>query len=558
MKLGGCAFASGVACFVTASAVLAEPAAGPARAQARTTPSIQATGAVHFGTVRGADVVLRPLGLDDFAAVALQLGLDKDAGTLFPDKRERAAVLAFYGARDGRPVWIHDGRFTDQARRAMARLQRADQDGLDPAEFAVPALSPAPTPEALAAAELKLTGSVLAYARQAQGGRVNPRSLSPLITVDPPRPEPLGVLEKVSTAQDPAAALDGYNPPHPGFQALRRALAALRTARVTEPPRIPDGRRIARGMRDPRVPMLKERLGVPPGPDPAYFDAALNEALRAFQRGHGLAANGALTPGTLKALNTRAQAVRAEDVLVNMERWRWLPRDLGQRHVMVNIPEFLVRIVEGGATVYEDRVIVGKPTNQTPIFSKAMQHVIVNPYWNVPTSIAVKEMLPRLAADPGYFARQGFELVNARGRVVDPYSVDWRAVEAGRFRFRQPPGERNALGRIKFMFPNQHDVYIHDTPTRSLFANAIRAYSHGCIRVHEPFRFADALLADQGIDGARLKKLIGGPERTLMLKRHIPVHIVYFTAGVGKDGKVEARPDIYGHDARLKATLGLH
>jgi murein L,D-transpeptidase YcbB/YkuD len=225
---------------------------------------------------------------------------------------------------------------------------------------------------------------------------------------------------------------------------------------------------------------------------------------------------------------------------------------------MVNIPEFLVRIVEGGATVYEDRVIVGKPTNQTPIFSKAMQHVIVNPYWNVPTSIAVKEMLPRLAADPGYFARQGFELVNARGHVVSPYAVNWRAVTAGRFRFRQPPGERNALGRIKFMLPNEHDVYIHDTPTRSLFANAIRAYSHGCIRVHEPFRFADALLADQGIDGARLKKLIGGPERTLMLKRHIPVHIVYFTAGVGKDGKVEARPDIYGHDARLKATLGLH
>ena len=128
----------------------------------------------------------------------------------------------------------------------------------------------------------------------------------------------------------------------------------------------------------------------------------------------------------------------------------------------------------------------------------------------------------------------------------------------GSVHISQPPGERNALGRIKFMLPNEHDVYIHDTPTRGLFANAIRAYSHGCIRVHEPFRFADALLADQGIDGARLKKSIGGPERTLMLKRHIPVHIVYFTAGVGKDGKVEARPDIYGHDARLKATLGLH
>ncbi|MDQ4061812.1 MAG: L,D-transpeptidase family protein, partial [Pseudomonadota bacterium] len=423
-------------------------------------PVMHGNGTGHPGPDTGAGVAFRELGPDDHVGQTLaQMLQAKEAGRIFEDKREQAAAAAFYAGRAYRLTWIKDGRLNDKARAVIARLKRADEDGLDPAAYPAPAPGKAATPEELAAAELRLTASVLGYARHAQGGRVDPQRLGPMITVTPPRPDPLDVLVKIADAKDPAATLDGFNPPHEGFQALRRALAAVRAKSATQPARIPDGKRLVRGMRDPRVAMLRERLGLAPGPTPELFDDTVLQAVLDFQRRQGLAANGAVTPGTLKALNGGA-SVRVSDILINMERWRWLPRDLGKRHVIVNIPEFLVRIVDQGGVVYEGRVVVGKPTSPTPIFSDRMEHVIVNPYWNVPASIAVEEMRPKLMTDPGYFARRGFELVGANGKVVSPYRVSLRQIESGRFRFRQPPGEANALGRIKFMFPNEHDVYM--------------------------------------------------------------------------------------------------
>ena len=223
---------------------------------------------------------------------------------------------------------------------------------------------------------------------------------------------------------------------------------------------------------------------------------------------------------------------------------------------MVNIPEYMARIMRDGQQIHETRVIVGSPKNQSPIFSKQMEFIIVNPYWHVPSSIAVKEMLPRLRSDPTYLARQGIEVVRVsrggRGQVLDSTSIDWTNTSLSGLHFRQPPGERNALGRIKFMFPNEHSVYLHDTPGRHLFSGAFRALSHGCIRVQDPFSLAEALLGNGG--GDRLRRLVGGTEKRIDLADKPMVHLAYFTAWM-KDGSLVTRPDIYGHDRRLQDAL---
>jgi murein L,D-transpeptidase YcbB/YkuD len=265
---------------------------------------------------------------------------------------------------------------------------------------------------------------------------------------------------------------------------------------------------------------------------------------------------------TVALLNDAATIVDPTPViLVNMERWRWLPRQLGQTHIFVNVPEFMARIMRGGVAVHETRVITGSRQNPSPIFSDEMDHIIVNPAWNVPASIAVKEMLPMLQKDPTYLERQGIQVIDVSTRrqyIVDSTSVDWTDVNMNTLRFRQPPGERNALGHIKFMFPNKHSVYLHDTPTRGLFVKDMRALSHGCIRVQDPFKLADVLLEDTGLNGAKLKAMVGGgTERRIDLAHKIPIHITYFTAEIASDGSLLTRPDVYGTDKKMKAALGL-
>jgi L,D-transpeptidase YcbB len=230
------------------------------------------------------------------------------------------------------------------------------------------------------------------------------------------------------------------------------------------------------------------------------------------------------------------------EIIANMERWRWMPRDLGERRVEVNIPDYEAAVIDNGAVIDRTRVIVGKEQTPTPVFSETMRFLIVNPYWNVPPSILRKEMLPRAAGDPGYFRRLGYEVFSRAGHLV----------------VRQPPGERNALGRIKFMFPNDFSVYMHDTPARRLFAAQKRAFSHGCVRVDAPFRFAETVLGRaNGWSEQRVKKLIGGKERYVYLPRPLPVHIEYFTAYVDAAGALQLRGDIYGYSRRVRAALGV-
>jgi murein L,D-transpeptidase YcbB/YkuD len=489
------------------------------------------------------------------AAVAARLA---DPAPLLPrlTTKDREAMQAFYALGAFRPVWVQDGALTPAAKSAAARLARAGEDGLDPASYPVPVLGVVKPSEAdVAAADLKFSAAVALYARDARGGRINPANLSRLITPTLDLPPADVVLGRIASAGPEAGdLLQRYNPSQPGYLALKARLNR-NEAPVTEAAalRLPDGPVLKPGMRDPRVPLLRAHfsletrtagtLDAPPGEPEAYDDAVV-AAVKAFQRRRGLPATGNLTAPTVVALAAPETAHRREEsdgtLLVNMERWRWLPADLGRDYVLVNIPEFRLRVVRDGRQRDETRVIVGKTESPTPIFSGMMDHAIVNPSWNVPPSILKNEFLPALARDPSYAARKGYEVVYRNGNI----SV------------RQPPGERNALGFIKFMFPNNHAVYLHDTPNRSLFSASQRALSHGCVRVDDPFRFADSVLPDEW-SSERLKKMIGKGERTIRLSEKLPVHLAYFTATTDELGGYRTLPDLYGHDARMKAALGL-
>ncbi|MCE1237448.1 MAG: L,D-transpeptidase family protein [Hyphomicrobiales bacterium] len=494
-------------------------------------------------------------------AEAMEKAAVVEAGRAGPsvDRAERAALVEFYRARDWRPFFVDAKDLSREGRALAGVLADAARDGLDPADYALPTTR-LETPEARAAAEYMVGETALRYARQLASGRFDPSRLSDLVTPRPPRPDPAAVLKGFAEGGDLAAALAHWAPPHEGYRRLKAELARLRDEAETPVVRLPDGPLLAPGQKDGRVALLRERLGVlavATDADPETYDPALAEAVKAFQRQRGISPSGKVGRSTVAALNEEARgaADRIADVTVNMERWRWLPRDLGELHVFVNIPDFHLDVVKNGRSIHHARVITGRPENQTPIFSETMEYVVVNPYWNVPYSIVKKEMMAKLQE-----GRLGgsFE-VEVGDQRVDPATVDWTQVSPGRVSIRQRPGDGNALGNIKFMFPNQHSVYIHDTSSRSLFARDYRALSHGCVRVHEPFSFADAVLSEEpdGLNGARLKKQIGGSERQINLQRHIPVHIGYFTEFVDDDGHLQSRRDVYGHDAKMRRILGL-
>ncbi|SHO67516.1 Murein L,D-transpeptidase YcbB/YkuD [Pseudoxanthobacter soli DSM 19599] len=476
-------------------------------------------------------------------------------------------IAAFYSARGYAPVWFAGGVPTARTRAVANRLAKAGEDGLDPAAYSVldRSLQPISPEDAdrLARAELRAAAAILRYAREAQTGRVKPSSVSPLDAEKPVPPDPASVLAAVADARDPAVALDSYNPPYLGFRQLRAKLANLRAGLpVSSMPlgasaagKIPSvGRVPALAVRDPAVaergPALASRgTGIVSDADPQVTGSLPQPRPQAAATESGKSATA--TRDTAAYRQTEAA------ILANMERWRWLPRDLGRFHVWVDIPGYDLAVVRDGERTFHTRVVVGRDTNQTPTFSSAINNIVVNPYWNVPVSIVTKEMLKQIKANPGYLAKKNYEVLY-KGQPVDPTRIVWNENAARALSIRQKPGAGNALGTVKFLFPNPFSVYLHDTPSKALFANDSRADSHGCVRVQNPMAFASALLAeDPNLNGDKVKDLVGGKERWLKIATPVPVHLTYFTAMVTPNGDLDLREDIYGRDARLKAKLGL-
>ena len=493
-------------------------------------------------------------------------------------KEDRDAVSSFYADRGDRPLWVSANGLTKPGRDVIAEIGRADDYGLRASDFDVPNSNEIQganaTIDELVNAEFRISTAVLRYARHARGGRIDPRSLSGYMDVGPQLLPPADVLAGVAVSNDAASYLRALHPQHPQFEALRQKLLALRTPLDTTPEvRVPDGPILRPGMEHENVVLLRQRLlgegqgdaSATPDTD-VTFDDELEDAVRTFQKEAGLTPDGIVGPSTLAALNGRRKGGSdPEQILMNMERWRWLPADLGEMHVVVNVPEQLVRVYKNGKAILTDRVVVGKLKNQTPIFSADMTHLVFHPFWNVPNSIKVDEILPYLRKGNGWFNWGGRPqvlkahnlYVKLNGREIDASKVNWNNVDIRRYHFYQPPGGKNVLGFVKFMFPNKHAVYLHDTTEKHLFSRPSRIYSHGCVRVQHPRRLAEVILGEMnGWSTGRVGSAIGsGSNNRVNLDGNIPVHIAYFTAWVNEAGALRTAGDIYGHDARLRGAL---
>jgi L,D-transpeptidase YcbB len=532
----------------------------------------------------GACMIVGAAGLAQ-AETALPLHLQAHLGPhlapAVPGDADLGALGRFYAQRAWQPVWSGSEAAERRAHLLAVRLLGAVRDGLAPEDYGaerVAGLLHQEGEQAKAELELASSRALLRYARDLGHGRLAVQGGEFDVPTDGRFLDAVAVLEAAAGAGDFVAFLDGLAPASPAYRRLQGELARLRSIEAQGGWGHFEAKGALRpGMTDAAVPGLRARLeaggdlprgSAPPeaaprtpgGADPLRYDAALEAALRRFQIRHGLEPDGVVGAMTLKALN-QSVAWRIDQVLVNLERLRHHSRDLGDRYLLVNIPAYHLEYVDRGRGVqpvaFESRVVVGTIRDQTPTFTGLMTYLELNPNWDVPRSIAVNEILPELRKDPGYLARNGYVLL-ADGAAVDPWGVDWSGIDRRSFpyRIRQLPGSANALGQVKFMFPNRHAVYIHDTPSKGLFARTERAYSHGCIRLSDPFALAELLLGQQGWDGARIDQAVAtGRNRVVRLDEPVPVHLTYRTAWVAEDGTAHFREDIYGRDAERAREL---
>lgn len=508
--------------------------------------------------------------LRDRLEVATAAGEHRDADP------ERSPLHRFFVDRVYRPAWSEHGQPSARADELLAVLAESRSHGLSPAAYGYEELRgqlqdwpEAPSPGAVADLELQLTRVWLQLAEDALTGQLNPDIVAPDWELQPPPSEDLvQALREGLEEKDVGEAIRRLYPDQENYHQMRQALAHLRAlAERGEYPRMPRGPLLRVGDRDPRVETLRNQLWLlgdldeeAPGSDTLY-DSALEAVVRDFQHRHGLQVDGVVGPRTLAALNT-PPAERAEQLRVNLERVRWMPRALGERYILVNIAGFSMTVHEAGETVMQQRVVVGRDYRRTPVFTGNMTYLVLNPSWEVPHRLATRDVLPLIQRDPDYLERMGFRVLQGWGaeeQKIDPETLDWDRYSHRFFpyRLRQLPGPQNAMGRVKFMFPNRHNVYLHDTPSRELFQQPRRAFSSGCIRVERPLALTAWLLRDQpqwspeDIDQA----LESRRERTVPLRRGVPVHLQYWTAWTEADGTLHFRDDLYNRDSGVAATL---
>jgi len=529
----------------TAGAVEAKPAtpaadAKPADASPGTAVSAPAAGAPASAPAPAAAAIAGP---DGPIADELHNLANGKFDHIIGDKKDRAQIDAFYASRNYAPLWITDGKVNAHATAAINYLAHVYIDGLDPADYPVPNFSTLNSPADLADADIKLAMAVVTYAHHASVGRVHWSRVSPDIEYTAKAPDPDEVLRAIAGSNDVAATLDSYEPHTPGYLALKAKLADIRAGKGDgKKAAIENGPALKIGMQDDRVPALRERLGIAPDSGTVY-DKTLAEAVKKFQQQHDLASTGTLTTATVEALNGRQPDHVTDIILANMERWRWMPHQFPETYVIVNLPDFTLRVMHEDKLVWTTRIVIGKPDMPTPIMTADMKYITVNPTWNVPPSIVHREYLPALAQDPTVLARMGLRVDYGPGGV----------------HIWQPPGDKNALGRIRFNFPNKFLVYQHDTPDKYMFALDKRAFSHGCMRVQDPAHYAEVLLSlvrpNDGYTEDRIKRMFGPDETDIQFPTFIPVNLTYQTAFVDDAGKLEFRDDVYGRDKALIAIL---
>jgi murein L,D-transpeptidase YcbB/YkuD len=488
-----------------------------------------------------------------------------------------ATLVWLYRDRAFQPAWIGVDGLRPEAETFLQAVRRADREGLNPAHYHVQQIDKIlqesgavqlRDQHALMDVELLLTDAMITYAWHLRAGRISPETINEIGSSNFTATDLVALVRQTLDADHFADALQHLSPSQAGYARLRQAVATYQTIAAKGGwPRIPDGPKLQKGDRGSRVAALHKRLLITGDLEQKtlhsgdLFDAVVELGLRRFQGRHGLEPDGVVGQATLAELNVPVET-RLRHLTLNMERWRWLPENLGERHITVNIPDFALQVVEQTQSVLSMRVVVGRPTRPSPVFSADMTYLVLSPHWYVPPTIALEDKLPLIRKDPSYVARQNFRIFHDAGwgsTQIDPLSVNWSAVSARNFpyRLRQDPGPKNALGRVKFMLPNRYQVYLHDTPSKTLFTKTERAFSSGCIRLEKPIELAEYLLgADPKWSRQRiLAAMATSREQTVRLSTSIPVHLLYWTAWVNEDGVAHFRRDIYSRDTVLEKAL---
>jgi L,D-transpeptidase YcbB len=492
-----------------------------------------------------------------------------------------SAVIRFYQMRKYEPAWTRDGHPLPVAEALAKAIREADAEGLQPRNYHLERIESAlgnirqsqarnerPETGTIIEVEFLLSDAYLVYAAHLLNGRVNPETLhAEEWTIYPSRFNLVRQLSMALDGGDVEGSLKGLLPAQQGYGRLKTALIVYRGLAARGGwPVIPGDGRLEKGMKSDRVPVLRSRLKVtgemPATADGAsdLFDEAVEEAVKRFQLGHGLLDDGIVGTRTLRAINVPVEK-RIRQLELNLERWRWLPQNLGNPYILVNIAGYGLEVVENESPVLTMKIVVGTAFQKTPVFSGKMSYIEMNPYWNVPHSIATEETLAKIQKDPNFLTKENMKVFTAgqNTETVNPASIEWSALSESHFpyRLRQEPGPRNPLGRIKFMFPNKHSVYLHDTSDPQLFRKERREFSHGCIRIEKPMEMASFVM--QGSKEwpiEKIKAVLKTKETTVAnLPKPIPVHILYFTAWGNGDGTTHFLEDIYRRDERLDIAL---
>jgi murein L,D-transpeptidase YcbB/YkuD len=501
----------------------------------------------------------------------------------FPPVYYQNILSNFYEKRHYIQVWSQDnGSLTPQADQLIHIIENAELDGLTSGDYHLGLLKSLHSeinqslvqkqpidPGKQADLDVLLTDAFLLFSSHLLSGRVTPNDVDSTWLFFDPVSDMEGILNSNAYASQIETFFDGLRPANIAYYRLRDALQHYAGIQKKEGwPSIPPGPPLKMGDNNDRVEKLRKRLIVTEDISSSsrdvkasVFDESLMKGVQHFQRRHGIEPNGVAGPSTLAALNVPIEG-RMQQIELNLERWRWIPHDLGSRYILVNIADYSLAVVEDQTTVLEMRVVVGKTYRRTPVFSEKMKYLVLNPFWNVPFKIAVEDKLPLIRKNPMYLSQHHikvFENGSENAPEINPVLIDWFRVNAANFpyRLRQDPGPSNALGQIKFMFPNKFAIYLHDTPQRSLFKRTTRDFSSGCIRIEKPVDMATYLLRnDPQWPRQRITDTLkSGVTTVVYIKDPIPVHLLYWTAWVTEDGIVHFVNDIYDRDPPLSKAL---